>query len=276
MQKREFSGKMGDLIVTGHFVEIAEYAAWRPNGTDDYLLIATLAGRGRFGYRTGEIYAELGDLVLIRPRTLHDYGLEPTLRHWELLWAHFHARPHWQPWLAWPAAAEAAPGLMQLRPDTESGAAIIRRMFDVHALAGGALSQRDQFAMNALEEVLLRCHVINPIGAQRPIDPRVQAAMEFYCQNLSRTVRLEEAAIVASLSPSRFAHLFRQQTGITPQRFIEQHRLNRALQLLEMTQLSIKEIAHQVGFADPFYFTHRFKHHLGMAPRRYRRKLSPE
>jgi AraC family transcriptional regulator, arabinose operon regulatory protein len=270
MKMRKVSGKMGDLIVTGHFVEIAEYATWRTKGTDDHLLIATLAGRGRFGYRAGEIAAEPGDFILIRPGTVHDYGLEPTLRHWELLWVHFHARPHWQAWLAWPAAAEAEPGLMRLRPNPESHTVIIRRMFDVYALAGGALPQRDLFAMNALEEVLLRCHVVNPIGDRRPIDPRVQAAMEFYCQNLSRSVQIEDAAKMTGLSPSRFAHLFREQAGVTPQRFLEQHRLNRALQLLETTQLSIKEIAHQVGFSDPFYFTHRFKHHFGMAPRHYR------
>src|SRR5476649_2265561 len=81
-------------IVTGHFHEKAGYAARREHGTDDWLLIYTASGRGRFGYRTGEFIAHPGDLVLLRPGAFHDYGVEPALQRWELLWTHFLPRAH--------------------------------------------------------------------------------------------------------------------------------------------------------------------------------------
>jgi transcriptional regulator GlxA family with amidase domain len=47
-------------------------------------------------------------------------------------------------------------------------------------------------------------------------------------------------------------------------------RLNRARQLLGWTSLSIKEIAAEVGYHDPFYFSARFRKHLGKSPRAFR------
>ena len=99
-------------LLTGHFRERRGYRAWRSRGSDDWLLILTLGGHGRFGHGGFELTAVAGDAVLIRPGTPHDYGVAPrehgSLERWELLWTHFHPRPHWLPWLDWP---EVAPGL---------------------------------------------------------------------------------------------------------------------------------------------------------------------
>src|SRR5947207_906074 len=73
-------------IVTGHFHEGPGYAAYREFGTDDFPLVYTVSGRGRFGYRTGEFICKPGDLVMLRPGAFHDYGVEPQLQRWELLW----------------------------------------------------------------------------------------------------------------------------------------------------------------------------------------------
>src|SRR5919199_2054295 len=82
-------------LLTGHFREGRGFATWRRSGTDDWLLIYTVAGRARFGYPGGEMRAEPGDVALLRPGTPHDYGVEPTRLHWELVWAHFHPEPAW-------------------------------------------------------------------------------------------------------------------------------------------------------------------------------------
>src|SRR5690349_24078444 len=73
-------------LITGHFCQKAGYLAWRPQGTRDWLIIYTLAGKGRFGFPGGERVVEPGDITLLRPGTPHDYGVEKSLAHWELLW----------------------------------------------------------------------------------------------------------------------------------------------------------------------------------------------
>ncbi len=255
-------------IVTGHFHERTGYNAVRDHGTDDFLLIYTVSGRGRFGYKTGEQLAYPGDMMILRPNTFHDYGVEPELQRWELLWTHFLPRAHWHTWLNWP---EFAPGAMQIKiNDPAVRRRITTRLKDMNRLATGPSRARGHFAMNALEEVLLLCDTQNPLSQHSRLDPRMQAVIDYICQNLSAKLPLEKLAEVSGLSVSRMAHLFRAQVGATPQRFLEQQRLDRAMQLLVFTQHSIKAIAYDLGFDSPFYFTLRFKRHTGYSPRRYR------
>jgi AraC family transcriptional regulator of arabinose operon len=261
-------------LVTGHFQEVAGYAAWRARGTDDWLLIATVDGAGRFGHAGGEFTTAPGDLTLLSPGTRHDYGTAPGAGRWELLWTHFRPRPDWAPWLRWP---EAAPGLMRLRPaDSDARRAVFDRFREAHALATGAapsaLRLRETFAMNALEAVLLWCDTQNPRSAPARLDPRVAQATEFLARRLAEPIGLADLAAACGLSVSRLAHLFRAQVGLTPQQFLEAQRLGRARQLLELTPRPVAAIAAEVGYENPFYFTLRFKRATGLSPRDYRKK----
>ena len=254
-------------LVTGHFHETAGYKSWRTTGTNDWLLIATLSGGGRFGYDGGEFFARPGDLTLLRPGTRHDYG---TLKHWELLWTHFHPRPDWLSWLVWP---EEAPGVMRLTlPEPVICQKILACFREAHHLATGALRRRETFAMNALEEALLWCDTQNPLSAQARLDARVQAVMDYFLRRLAEPITPAALQSVSGLSPSRLSHLFRAQVGLTPLQFLESRRLHRAAQLLEWTSTPIAAIAAEVGYENPFYFTLRFKRRTGLSPRDYRKQ----
>jgi len=254
-------------LVTGHFHKQSGYDAWRSQGTRDWLLVYTIGGKGRFGYGKGEIIAEPGDWVLLRPGTLHDYGVESTLKEWVLLWAHFQPRDHWLPLLGWPSVHR---GLMKLRiSDPALALKAFDRFHQTHHLATSPLRGRDLFAMNALEEVLLWCDQSNT-QAHAGIDPRIGEAMDFLIQNLHEKLSINEAAEKVGLSVSRLAHLFKSETGTTPQRFLEGKRLDRAAQLLQRTTFSIKQIATAVGFDSPFYFSLRFKEKMQLSPKTYR------
>lgn len=270
-QKPETPAPVVAPLETGHFREGPDYTNWRTHGTDDWLLILTLTGAGRFGYDGGDLVARPGEIVLIRPGTRHDYATAPQPGHWELLWAHFHPRPDWHEWLVWP---EIAPGLMRLAlNDPAILQKVTERLLEANWLATGALKQRDAFAMNALEEVLLWCGTQNPRSEQICLDARIQACLDYLCHHLAEKTTLEGLAERCGLSVSRFAHLFRAQVGMTPQQFLEQQRLTRARQLLDLSGRNIADIALEVGFENPFYFTLRFKRATGFSPRDYRKQV---
>jgi AraC family transcriptional regulator of arabinose operon len=256
-------------LITGHFHEGSGYRIVRREGVGDWLLIATLSGKGRFGHAGGEFIAGPGDWILIRPGTLHDYGVESTQRQWELLWAHFQPRAHWLPWLNWPAIA---PGLMRLPlADTR----IMDRLRDVDNLLTGDLRRREAYAMNALEALLLDCDRHNPIAETSRYDERIRRAMDFLERNLAEKITLADIARAVGLSPSRLAHLFREQSGQTPQHYLEALRMQRATELLERTGFSIKQIAAATGFESPFYFSQRFKARTGKSPTIFRAAHKP-
>lgn len=253
-------------LASGHFDRGDRYYAWRPDGVADWLLIFTVAGQGRFGYPGGERRSRPGDVMLLRPGAPHDYGAAPGAR-WELLWTHFQPREAWLPWLNWPTLA---PGLMGLSLRPPARRRVRRRLREMHRLATGPALRRDDLALNALEEALLWCDEENPAGRAAMVDPRVRAAMEWCLANLRARHTVASLARAARLSPSRFAHLFREQTRLTPMQFVEQHRLARAARLLQSTALSVKQIAYDVGFSSPFYFSLRFHRQRGVSPRRFR------
>ena len=249
--------------VTGHFRTRDDYAAWRPNGTNDYLLVYTVAGHGRFVSASGEVCGTSpGDLVLVRPRTHHEYGT-PSGHQWNLLWVHFTPRADWSDLLDWPLALSGVGRLT-------GGHDVLPLMRRLNAVATGPDPLRDRLAMNALEAVLLACDRINPTRRHRQTDPRLRDVLEHVSAKLDAPLTVDGLAGVARLSPSRFAHLFSAELGMTVMHYVETRRIERASQLLRMTPLSVKQVAEQVGYTNPFYFSLRFKKATGQSPTAYR------
>ena len=252
-----------DAVEAGHLSEGADYATYRSRGTTDWLLIQTLSGAGRFGVGTAEVIVRPDSVALLRPGTVHDYG--SYLDHWELLFAHFHPRAEWLALLDWP---EAAPGLRVL----DLSPTLAGRVSDALALAArnslSVLARGRLFSVNALELALLWCDTQNP--AEGRMDDRVLAVIEHVGRHLTDPLTIADLAAVANLSPSRLGHLFAEQVGSSPQQYVQARRIDLAKQLLDLTTRPIAEIAAEVGYPDPLYFSTRFRRQVGLSPSAYR------
>lgn len=250
-------------IVCAEFRRGRGYTNWRPRGSGDWLLIFTLGGAGQVVAGGAAHRLEPGDAVLFAPEAAQDYSTAPEPGWWRLRWAHFQPPAHWRPWLLWP---RLTPRVGHVRLGAAEAAAVgaaLQRMLVARRL-GGTLGL--ELAMNALAEALIRGGRA-PDAADRPrIDARVQAAVEYLAAQVARPFRREELARHCGLSASRLAHLFRAELGTSPQRFGERLRLDCARQLLAQTNLTVTEVAGEVGFADPLYFSRRFRREFGAAP----------
>jgi AraC family transcriptional regulator of arabinose operon len=150
---------------------------------------------------------------------------------------------------------------------------IIRGLRETNRHNAGSLHRSRVFAQNAFEEVLLWCDAVNPRQASSQLDPRVRKAMDFLGAHATEPFSEERLARAAGLSSSRLRHLFRTQTGDSPRHFQEDLRLRRARDLLAMSRQTIGEIARELGFENPFYFTLRFKKQTGESPRAFRQRI---
>ena len=81
-------------------------------------------------------------------------------------------------------------------------------------------------------------------------------------------------AALVNLSPSRFRHLFKQETGTTPAQYLKDVRLIRAERMLRTTFLTIKQILKQVGIASNTHFVSDFRRKYGTTPTAYRRTIN--
>jgi AraC family transcriptional regulator, arabinose operon regulatory protein len=77
------------------------------------------------------------------------------------------------------------------------------------------------------------------------------------------------------LSVSRFRHLFKQQTGTTPSRYLKVVRFKRAELLIRTTFIPIKEILIIVGLSSDSHFWREFRQSYGMSPADYRNVYGP-
>ena len=81
-----------------------------------------------------------------------------------------------------------------------------------------------------------------------------------------------EIAAVADLSQFHFARAFRKSTGLTPQQFLMQQRIERAKELLKHDKLPIVEVSLRTGFKNQSHFTSLFRKFTSLTPKMWRDK----
>lgn len=101
---------------------------------------------------------------------------------------------------------------------------------------------------------------------------RIRIAIEYFVEHFREQISLEQYAASINLSLSRFAHLFKQRTGISPHKFIISLRIDEAKELLLSSQMMVYEISDSIGFTDPSYFSRLFHQSTGCSPSEYRNR----
>lgn len=98
---------------------------------------------------------------------------------------------------------------------------------------------------------------------------RISAVCHFMYDNHAQNLSVEDCARQCNLSPSRFAHIFKEAIGKTPLEYINEIRISKAKELLSTLNYSISEISEMVGFPSQNYFARIFKKHTGISPKKY-------
>lgn len=208
-----------------------------------------------------------GRLVVVPPGLDFDIQLERPV---EQLFAHFE-------FLGWPpeAARDLLPEPMVLPPDelTDALAARLCRDLATACRLGPVLSARLKALLHlsiaaALEDLpaerTRRALRINE--GQREL----LAVLHYIDEHLAEPMSNARLSEIALSSESRFIRRFREATGRTPARYVQERRLERASELLVSTDHSIDRIAEASGFANRYYFTRVFTQRMGLPPGRYR------
>lgn len=148
------------------------------------------------------------------------------------------------------------------------------------AQIGGA-GPRDALYAEALSVVLL--HELMRVDAGvAPSAPAVQGGLapwqqkrvtDYIEEHVADELSLATLAALARLSPFHFARAFKQTLGTPPHRYHTGRRIERAKSLLAADELSVTEIALEVGFGETSSFTAAFRRLTGRTPSSFRRAL---
>ena len=130
----------------------------------------------------------------------------------------------------------------------------------------------------AISEMIGTKKAVSHSGNDESVDEKLLgAAMKYVESNISRSdLSVEELSRELGMSRVNLYKSFVAMTGMTPIEFIRVIRLKHAAKLLRETRMNISEVAYQVGFNNPKYFTKYFKEEFGMLPSVYQEKEKQE
>ena len=127
---------------------------------------------------------------------------------------------------------------------------------------------RDLWSKNPVEPGAARLEEATPAAGGDQIEDafisRFKKVVEEHMGDSNASV--EELAAMMGLSRVQLYRKVKALTGNTPVDLLRKARLSRARELLTSTQLTVSEIAYQVGFASPSYFTKCYKDEYGVVP----------
>ena len=112
--------------------------------------------------------------------------------------------------------------------------------------------------------------LVLPISVAGQGDRLARQALQYIHQHLSRPLPISEIADFLAVSPRHLTRLLRAYTGVAPQEYVEQARLDRARTLLLRTDDPIKQVALLSGYADVAHFTRAFGRRFGCPPGAFR------
>lgn len=251
------------LVVTdaGYYPQARDHEMQRPRGAPETIVIVCAAGTGwaRLGQTLHRVGARTA--LVIPERVPHAYGAGDH-QPWTIWWCH----------LAGTDVAELVSfmGVSAARPTVP-----VRAVERAVALLDELLSslERDQSPPRMVAASGAAWKLLTQISADRampaPGDP-LQRAMNYLAERLDGSVPVPELARLVGVSPSHLTTMFRKATGSGVLAHHIALKMAYARQLLDQSHASISEIAREVGYHDPFYFSRHFRRHHGMSPTEYR------
>ena len=125
----------------------------------------------------------------------------------------------------------------------------------------------DGLVMNLIGHLLLE---VNKTHAPKPAaaigDARLRRVIDYIEEDLSKPLCVGDLASVACMSITQFSRSFRSALGITPAKYVQQRRCDRAANLLQTTQFRVATISAMCGFRNFSYFSTVFKKETGHRP----------
>lgn len=105
-----------------------------------------------------------------------------------------------------------------------------------------------------------------------PVIKKINRAKNYMHDNICENITMEAVARHVGIGYSKFRKDFKQITGLSPNQYFIEMKLEKSKAMLLNEEMSCKEIAFHLGFDSPPYFTKVFRNHTGVTPQEFRQK----
>lgn len=151
----------------------------------------------------------------------------------------------------------------------------VQKLFDLYAMArGGHIRTAFSAGREAFSFLCLLCGGEEETG--RTYSPLVESAAAHMERGFEDELTLSSLAEALGVSQSHLSREFLRETGEQPVRFLTKLRLQKAIELLNTTDMRLQEISKACGFAESNYFSKVFRKYMKVSPGRFRRHVQRE
>lgn len=237
--------------------------SWGPGVRDHFLIHYVVKGKGKFIINKQEYHIGAKHGFLITPDTVSFYQADQD-EPWHYVWLGFN-------------------GLMAETYIKRAGLNINNPVFyyagkELEEIIRKMISLKE---INSTNQMMLTGYLYQFLayiskaqtqnkGKHISKNKYIKLALDFITHNYFRKISIEEISEYIGLDRTYFFTIFKNEIGVSPQKYLINFRINQACKLMNNTDLSIAEISHSVGYQDPLYFSKLFKKEKGLSPSKYR------
>ena len=102
---------------------------------------------------------------------------------------------------------------------------------------------------------------------------RILKILNYIDDNINGDLTNPNLAEKAGLATNAFIRLFKDETRISPQKYVKNRRINNACIMLHHSNLAVDDVATKTGFADRYHFSRVFKNSTGISPAKYKKEF---
>ncbi len=230
---------------------------------DSWILFYTIDGCGIITQEDVTVHLNPGQALLLNCRYPQSYFTDPETGNWTHYWTHIDG--------------SGIKGMENLLiPEGKISA--------LHT-SGDSLQKEYDYLLKDLENtssttilsISLSIHKIltslileNSVSLSRN-QKLIQKSADYINSHFNETIDLQTLLEISGMSKSYFMRQFRQYIGTTPYNYLLSLRITKAKEYLEVTDMTIHEIASAIGFSDDPSFSTRFSAMVGISPLKYRK-----
>lgn len=255
----------GFSVFSCGYYQRAEGHKWERNNLNEGVVVYCVEGKGNLAI-DGEIYSvTAGDVFYCPPNTKHGYNADHS-DPWSIYWMH--------------VSGEQLEGLADFhhlfvkKPVQHIG------LMPELIIFFRSLVQKFDIALNPqrwLLSSLCAQHILAYISSAPKLEqstiPHVMilnALINHMHEVVNTRVPLDELIQETGLSKTHLCRVFKDFTGFSPMAYLNKLKIEKACVMLSASSIMISEVAYQLGFDDPYYFSRLFKKATGHPPRKFR------
>lgn len=247
----------------GHYVDRHHgHVNVLPRGVDETRVFMCVKGSGWLQIGSSRRRVTPGSAALIPAHLPHSYG--PTELPWSIWWCSLVGTDA----IDLLKAAAGTPGgpVIHVR-DTPRLVSIIDEIATIY--------ERESSPATILEATGAAWKLVTRIGVDQTrwerSDPLANA-MDHLATHVEDWVPVPDLAALVGVSQARLNSMFQVATGKGVLAYQIEQRMTKARRLLEETDASVSDVARQVGYTDPYYFSRHFRRANGTSPTRFRQE----